>query len=143
VMNAVSGLRACFQRCHTSVLGMGKGRRNAEAAHGGQRGADVATGSREYALPGYSRLREQTMNDEDLARTQAQLDDALARLEALVRECQGLFARTRVLAGLPPLDAVDHLLQRLGDEGPVDDFEAGRRRDRRLLPRHERRPRHQ
>jgi outer membrane protein TolC len=83
------------------------------------------------------------MNDEDLARTQAQLDDALARLEALVRECQGLFARTRVLAGLPPLDAVDHLLQRLGDEGPVDDFEAGRRRDRRLLPRHERRPRHQ
>ena len=75
------------------------------------------------------------MNDEDLAQTQAQLDDALARLEALVRECQGLFARTRVLAGLPPLDAVDHLLQRLGDEAPVDDFEAGRRRDRRRVPR--------
>lgn len=77
------------------------------------------------------------MDDDELARTQQHLDEALNRLEALVRECQALFARTRVLAGLPPLDAVDHLLQRLGDEGPVDDFEAGRRRDRRLRPRNE------
>ena len=75
------------------------------------------------------------MNADDLERTEQHLDDALLRLEALVRECQGLLMQTRVLAGLPPLDAVDHLLQRLGDEAPVDDFEAGRRRDRRLRPR--------
>jgi len=79
--------------------------------------------------------RHFSMDTDDLARTQEQLDNALLRLEALVRECQSLMARTRLLAGLPPLDAVDHLLQRLGDEAPVDDFEAGRRRDRRLRPR--------
>ena len=77
------------------------------------------------------------MNPDDLARTEERLDNALLRLESLLRECHGLLAQTRVLAGLPPLDAVDHLLHRLGDEAPVDDFEAGRRRDRRLLPRGE------
>ena len=73
----------------------------------------------------------------ELAWTEERLDNALLRLESLVRECHGLLSQTRVLAGLPPLDAVDHLLHRLGDEAPVDDFEAGRRRDRRLLPRGE------
>ena len=77
------------------------------------------------------------MNPDDLARTEERLDNALLRLETVLRECHRLLAQTRVLAGLPALDAVDHLLHRLGDEAPVDDFEAGRRRDRRLLPRGE------
>jgi hypothetical protein len=61
-------------------------------------------------------------------------DKTLAELAAIVREWQALLD-TSDPASLPPDDAVDSLLQHLGDSGPVDDFEAGRRRERRRYPR--------
>jgi hypothetical protein len=59
----------------------------------------------------------------------------LAELASIVREWQAVFDRAGDAPSLPADDAVDHLLQHLGDSAPVDDFEAGRRRDRRRHPR--------
>jgi hypothetical protein len=62
-------------------------------------------------------------------------DETLAELMAIVREWQWLLDGAGAAPGQPSDDAVDHLLQHLGDDAPVDDFEAGRRRDRRRYPR--------
>jgi hypothetical protein len=64
------------------------------------------------------------------------LDDAtLAELVAIVRHWRELLGDADTAAALPARDAVDQLLNHLGDDAPVDDFEAGRCRDRRRLPR--------
>ena len=71
-----------------------------------------------------------------VSRDSHRLDEkTLAELAAIVREWQALFDSAANAAALPADDAVDHLLQQLGDSDPVDDFEAGRRRDRRRYPR--------
>jgi len=75
------------------------------------------------------------MNKTDIVQKQRQLEDALERLESLALEYEGLLGSARLPDDRFSSHAVDDLLQRLGDEAPVDDFEAGRRRDRRRVPR--------
>ena len=76
------------------------------------------------------------MKVQTVPRDSRRLDEkTLAELAALVREWQALIGSPADVTALPADDAVDHLLQHLGDRDPVDDFEAGRRRDRRRYPR--------
>jgi hypothetical protein len=71
-----------------------------------------------------------------MSRDSRHLDEkTLAELAAIVREWQAVFDSAADASSLPAEDAVDHLLQHLGDSAPVDDFEAGRRRERRRFPR--------
>jgi len=62
-------------------------------------------------------------------------ENTRAELVALVREWQALLGRGNAGTALPADDAVNRLLQSLGDDAPVDDFEAGKRRERRRYPR--------
>ena len=62
-------------------------------------------------------------------------ENTRAELVALVREWQALLGSAHPGTALPADDAVNRLLHSLGDDAPVDDFEAGRRRERRRYPR--------
>ena len=59
----------------------------------------------------------------------------IEQLESLASRYEGLLGDMRQPVEQRAPHAVEELLHQLGDEAPVDDFEAGRRRDRRRVHR--------